>query len=54
MTGRKSLMDSVEQGSPDDHVVEVGSPGAGGNDVPALPPMADFEEVQFEFIFGEF
>ena len=47
-------MDAVEQCSPDDHVVEVGAPCAGGNHVPALPPMADFEEAETEFIFGKF
>ena len=34
-------MDAVGQGIPDDLAVEFGSPSAGGDYVPALPPIAD-------------
>ena len=41
LTGHKSPIDAVGQGGPDDFVVDFGSPSAGGNYVPALPPIAD-------------
>ena len=41
LTGCEFPMDAVDQGSLDDLVVEVGSPGADGDYVPALPPVVD-------------
>ena len=58
LTGCKSPMDAVRQGIPDDLNVEFGSPSAGGNYVPALPPIADVMPAQPTMadleIFGKF